>query len=81
MLDFDLTPLQGFPEFLALAEAFRKLGESTTAQGQSVPVLNPEETWLSPPDLLLPQIEVDLPPLSPETLGLLAARRAPRRTP
>jgi hypothetical protein len=80
-LEFDPARLEGLPAFLALAEAFRKLGESIIAQGQTIPVLNPAETWCNPPDLILLQIEIDLPPLSEATLRLLAARRAPRRTP
>jgi hypothetical protein len=79
-LEFDAARLEGIPAFLAVAEAFRKLGESIVAHGQKIPVLDPAETWCSPQDLALPQIEIDLPPLSADVLALLAARRAPRRS-
>ncbi len=80
-IEFDSARLGGLPAFLSLAEAFRRIGESIIAHGQSVPVLNPAESWSSPPDLRLNGTHIDLPPLSEETLGLLAVRRAPRRSP
>jgi hypothetical protein len=54
------------PRFFALAEVFRRLGEAHYATGQDVhghSLLDPESTWRTAASLVLPRVDIDLPPL------------------
>jgi hypothetical protein len=52
--------------FLAVAEYFRRCGESHYSHGQEVshgPVLNPAKTWRPPKDLALPEVNLEWMPM------------------
>lgn len=71
--------------FLAMAEAFRTMGENTYAHGQKrrrnpSPLLDPSQSWRVPEDIALPSVSIDLP--EPQE-GLVKALKAysPSRRP
>lgn len=58
-------PTGGLPAFLAIAEELRRRGEMFFSRGQSengTPLLDPNKTWRTPPDLVLPTVKCGVPP-------------------
>jgi hypothetical protein len=61
-----------FEEFLAIAEDFRNFGERHVPHGRAkasaergpMPLLLPIETWRVPDHVILPHIDVSVPPIS-----------------
>jgi hypothetical protein len=69
-------------QFLGVAEALRYEGERHSpligrgnAKGSSVPTLDPASSWRTPPDLVLPNISLGVPPLTDWTKKALAEYR------
>ena len=68
-----LDPLrwESFPHFLALAEEFRRRGESIVPAGRQISILDPRKTWRCPTTLRLPEYEFNLPGLVPKAIAAL----------
>lgn len=49
-------------EWIAGAEDLRRRGEALRPLKQKLPVLDPDTTWRMPDELVLPSMQVDLPP-------------------
>ena len=65
---------------LALAEEFRRFGETHIPHGQTGSTLSPDETWQVPSDFLLPERSIDSSPITnPVYLHALSTYRASRR--
>ncbi len=63
-----------FAEWLALAEEFRRLGESWIPLHGKEPILSPSKTWKVPERFSLPRVEVDIAPPNLVALELSMAR-------
>lgn len=65
------------PVFLALAEDFRRFGESYISHGQTGSLLSKGETWRPPTDAPLYKLTFNIPPLTPPELEALKNYRPP----
>jgi hypothetical protein len=66
------SSLEALLAFLARAESFRHFGVMHYTKRSRFPVLPPNEMWTVPDDVSLPDIEVNVPPLTEEQQAILA---------
>jgi len=71
------SPPENFLAFLARAEQFRRFGIQHIPKRLKPPrpTLSPEETWTVPASLVLPDIEVNVPPLTEQQQRALRTYR------
>ena len=66
-----------FPTFIAVADAYQRFGRSYAAASSRQPLLDPEKTWLLPPERTWPAIEFVPTPLDSRLLELARGYAAP----
>jgi hypothetical protein len=63
--------------FLAQAEILRQFGLLSYPHGRTRPFLDLHEVWKLPPDLFLPETQIEMAPLTERELSILQNYRAP----
>jgi hypothetical protein len=70
---------EALPTFLAGSEIIRQFGETSIPHAQKTPLLHPDETWKVPPTFSLPEVTIQVKPVSEDMMGALTRYKVPRR--